>query len=131
MKSISRSPKPVSYLSLSWHESKIVEGIRFATKRVSLAQRLELNQRVRELMLRHEFLKAGEAADQLEAACADLLVRKLYLEWGVAKIEGLSIDSRPATIDLLIEKGPEVLTDEIIAVIQEEAGLSDEERKNF
>ena len=131
MKFPSLSPKEVGYSSLSWHKSKTIEGVRFAIKRVSLAQRLDLNQRVRELTLRHEFLKAGLATDQLEAACADLLVRKLYVEWGLAALEGLAIDGQTATGELLIEKGPEELVDEIVSVIQEEIGLSEEERKNF
>lgn len=131
MKLISPSPKKTAYSSLSWHESKAIEGVRFAIRRVSLAQRLELNKRVRELMLRHEFLKAGPAADQLEAAWGDLLVRKLYIEWGLARLEGLAIDGEAATVELLIDKGPEELVDEIVAAIQDEIGLSEEERKNY
>lgn len=121
----------VQYSSLSWRNSRTTEGVRFAIKRVSLAQRLELNRQVRELTLRHEFLRAGPAADQLEAAWGELLVRKLYLEWGLAELEGLSIDDQKATLALLIEKGPEELADEIVSSIQEEIGLSEEERKNF
>jgi hypothetical protein len=121
----------VNYSSLSWHDSKTIKGVRFAIRRVSLAQRLDLNKRVRELTLRHEFLKAGPAADQLEAAWADLLVRKLYIEWGLAGLEGLSIDGESATLELLIDKGPEELADEVVSAIQEETGLSEEERKNF
>lgn len=131
MKPTSPLPSEVSYASLSWHNSKTMEGVRFAIKRVSLAQRLDLNRRVRELTLRHEFLNAGPAADQLEAAWADLLVRKLYVEWGLAGIEGLSIDGKTATLELLIDKGPEQLIDEVVSAIQEETGLSEEERKNF
>jgi hypothetical protein len=131
MKLTSPSPKEVSYSSLLWHKSKTIEGVRFAIKRVSLAQRLQLNQRVRELTLRHEFLKAGPAVDQLEAAWADLLVRKLYVEWGLAGLEGLSIDGEAATVELLIDKGPEALLEEVVSAIQDEIGLSEEERKNF
>jgi hypothetical protein len=131
MKLTSPLPSEVGYASLSWHDSKTIEGVRFAIKRISLAQRLDLNKRVRELTLRHEFLKAGPAPDQLEAAWADLLVRKLYVEWGLAALEGFSIDGETATLELLIEKGPEKLVDEIVFVIQEETGLSEEERKNF
>jgi hypothetical protein len=131
MKLTSPSPSEVSYSSLSWHESKTIEGVRFAIKRVSLAQRLELNRRVRELTLQYEFLKAGPAADQLEATWADLLVRKLYAEWGLAGLEGLSIDGETATVELLIDKGPEELVDEVVSVLQEGIGLSEEERKNF
>ena len=131
MKLTSPLPSEVGYASLSWHDSKTIEGVRFAIKRISLAQRLDLNKRVRELTLRHEFLKAGPAPDQLEAAWADLLVRKLYVEWGLARLEGLSIDGETATLELLIDKGPEELVDEVVSAIQDETGLSEEERKNF
>ncbi|MGH9622868.1 MAG: hypothetical protein ACRD4G_00845 [Bryobacteraceae bacterium] len=60
----------------------------------------------------------------------DLLVERLYLEWGLAEIEGLAIDGTSATPALLIEKGPEPLTREILASIQAELGLSEDERKN-
>jgi hypothetical protein len=131
MKLTSPSPRKASYSSLSWHESMTIEGARFAIKRVSLAQRLELNKRVRELTLRHEFLKAGPGADQLEATWADLLVQKLYVEWGLAELEGLSIDGQAATVELLIDKGPEELVAEVVSALQAEIGLSEEERKNF
>ena len=131
MKFTSLSPKEVSYSSLSWHNSKTIAGVRFAIRRVSLAQRLDLNRRVREWTLQHEFLKAGSVADQLEAAWADLLVRKLYAEWGLAGVDGLLIDGQAATVELLIDKGPEGLVDEAVSAIQEEIGLSEDERKNF
>jgi hypothetical protein len=131
MKLISPLRKQKGYSSLLWHESQAAKGVRFATRRISLFQRIELTKRARELTIRYEFLKSGEASDQLEAALSDLLVRKLYLEWGLVKLEGLSIDEQHATTDLLIEKGPEDLSDEIIAVLKAELGLSEEERKNF
>jgi hypothetical protein len=82
-------------------------------------------------MRRDEFLRAGDAADQVEAGLADLLVRKLYVEWGLVEIEGLEIDGAAATPQLLIDAGPEELTDEIAASIQGELSLTEEERKNF
>jgi hypothetical protein len=131
MKLMSLLPKRSGYSSLSWHESQAVKGVRFATRRISLSQRIELTKRVRELTLRHEFMKSGDASDQLEAALSDLLVRKLYLEWGLIQVEGLAIDGQHATASQLIEKGPEQLSDEIIAALRAEIGLSEEERKNF
>jgi hypothetical protein len=126
-----RNERPAAqYSSLAWHDSKTLEGVRFAIRKVSLAQRLELTHRVRELTLRYEFLRAGDAAEQLEATLSDLLVRKLYLEWGLAAIEGLCIDGQSATIASTVESGPESLADEIVAAIRAESGLSDEERKN-
>ncbi|HTU48141.1 MAG TPA: hypothetical protein VMF91_23980 [Bryobacteraceae bacterium] len=131
MKFISRLRRVPSYSSLAWYDSRTVPGVRFATKRISLGQRLELTRNVRELALRYEFLKAGEPGDQLEASLADLLVRKLYIEWGVAELEGLQIDGEKATPAMLIANGPERLSDELIERIRAELELSDEERKNF
>lgn len=85
---------------------------------------------MRELTLRNEFLRAGDAADQLQASLSDLLARKLYLEWGLAEVRGLSIDGTPADVQGLIEKGPEKLADEAISMVAEETGLSEQERKN-
>jgi hypothetical protein len=129
-KSISHSPKLQDYLSLSWHSSEIVAGVRFAVRRISLLQRIELNRRVRELTMKNEFLRAGDATDQVDAALADLLVARLYLEWGLEKIESLLIDGEIATVDLLISNGPEDLSHEIVRAIQQEIALSDDERKN-
>ena len=123
--------KDTSYSSVSWHSSKAMPGVRFAIKRISLRQRIELNRRVKELTIKYEFLRAGDAADQLEAALSDLLVTKLYLEWGLDEIEGLSIEGRKATPDLLIDHGPESLSDEIARFIQAESALTDGERKNY
>lgn len=130
MKFTSPLHKEVSYSSVFWHESRTVQGVRYAIRRVSLLQRLELTKSVKELLLRHEFLMAGDASDGLEATLADLLVRRLYLEWGLAEIRGFTIDGRPPSVELLIEKGPEALSNEITSAIQAELGLSEEERKN-
>ena len=130
MKFSSLLPKTENYFSLDWRESQTHTGVRFAIRRVSLAQRLELTRQVRELTLRYEFLKAGDAVDQLDAALADLLVKKLYLEWGVVALQGLLIDGEMATVQTLVEKGPEDLVDEAIAALQTAIGLTDEERKN-
>jgi hypothetical protein len=131
MRFISHLRRAPNYSSLTWHESQTVLGVRFAIRRVSLGQRIELAKNVRDLSLKHEFLKAGDTGEQLEASLADLLARKLYLAWGVERLEGLRIDGEPATVEGLIEKGPEQLSDEIIDVIRRELGLSEEERKNF
>ena len=130
MKLPSRLRKPSTYSSLLRHESKAMPGVSYAIRRVSLSQRIELTKKVRDLSLRYEFLQAGDTADQLEASLADLLVRRLYLEWGLAELSGLTVDEQPATVEVLIEKGPEALSEEIIAAIRAELGLSEEERKN-
>jgi hypothetical protein len=130
MKFMSRLLKHENYLSVSWHSSLAMPGVRFAIRRVSLRQRIELTNRVRALTLKHEFLKAGDSASQLEAALSDLLVSKLYLEWGLESINGLSINGQEATAESLIADGPERLANEIILAIQAESSLTEDERKN-
>ncbi|MBV8553388.1 MAG: hypothetical protein JOY54_18990 [Acidobacteriaceae bacterium] len=127
----SPSPRSCSYSTVVWQESSVLPGVRFAVRRSSLSQRIELANRVRELTLRNEFLRAGDAADQLEASLADLLARRVYLQWGLAEIKGLSIDGLPAEVELAIEKGPEDLLEEAIGAIRSATGLSEDERKNF
>jgi hypothetical protein len=124
------SHRAINYPSLIRCESRAVPGVQYTVRRVSLAQRIELTRSVRELCLKHEFLQAGDGADQLESALADLLIRKLYLEWGLADMTGLRIDGNPASVATLVEKGPEELSDEIVARIKSELGLTEDERKN-
>ncbi|HZS55928.1 MAG TPA: hypothetical protein VFA65_16115 [Bryobacteraceae bacterium] len=130
-KSMSPSLDMADYLSVDWHDSAVCQGVYFATRRMSLAQRIELTKQVRELTMRNEFLRGGEISDQLEATLGELLCRRLYLEWGLAEIRGFTIDGNPVTPTLLIEKGPEVLSEEIAGAILASMTLSDEERKNF
>jgi hypothetical protein len=104
--------------------------VRFAVRKASLLQRIELTSRIKELTLHHEFLKAGDIPDQLDATMADLLVRRLYLEWGLSQISGLRIDGDPAGVESLIERGPEPFVEEILAAIKAELDLSEDERKN-
>lgn len=130
MKFISHLRRSRPYSSLIWHESQAVRNARFAIKRISLAQRIELAKQARELALKYEFLQAGDTEQQLEASLADLLARKLYLEWGVARLEGISIDGEPATVRAVIEKGPEELSNEMFEAIRRELSLSEGERKN-
>jgi hypothetical protein len=131
MRFISHLRKARSCSSITWHESQAFPGVRFAIRQVSLALRIELAKNVRELIAKNEFLKAGDAGEQLEASLADLLARRLYLEWGVARLENLRIDGEEATIELLINKGPEELSSEIFETIRRSIDLSEEERKNF
>ncbi len=130
MKFLSHSPKRATYSSIAWRESQTIRGVRYAIRRVSLAQRIELANRVQELLLKHEFLRAGDSADQVQANLAELLIQKLYIEWGLAEIKRLVIDGVDATADSVIEKGPELLAREIVAAIREQMELSEDERKN-
>lgn len=130
MNFILRSPKTVSYESVVWCDSHTLPNVSFAVRRISLANKIELIKQLRELCLRDEFLRAGEAAEQSEAKINDLLVKKLYLEWGLSAIRGLKIDGRAAGVELLIKDGPEVLSEEIVERIRLELGLTEQERKN-
>ena len=130
MKSFSPSPEPFCYSSIVWHESAVLPGVQFAVRRSSLSQRIDLTQRLRELTLKNEFLRAGDIGDQLQASLSDLLARKLYLEWGLVEINGLVIDGTPADVKLLIDQGPERLIEEIISRISSETELTEQERKN-
>jgi hypothetical protein len=119
-----------SYSSTAWHESAVFPGVRYATRRTSLLQRIELTKKVGELINKHDFLKAGDPVDQLEVTLGELLVRRLYIEWGLQEIDGLVIDGKPADVDLLIAKGPEAFTNEVVEMIRSEIELSADERKN-
>jgi hypothetical protein len=130
MKSLLRSHSSVDFESERWMESQMFRGVRFAVRRPSLAQRIELTRRVRELVLANDFLASGNEAEKLEGALADLLVRRLYIEWGLAQIEGLTINGVAASVESLIASGPEQLAEEIATCVQRECGLSEEERKN-
>jgi hypothetical protein len=130
MRFISRLHSGAKYESVVWHSSKAWPNVRYAIRRISLGQRIDLTRRARELAQRNEFLRAGEAVDQLEAALSDLLVRRMYLEWGLISIDGLTVDDEPASVSAVADKGPETLTDEIIESLRGELGLTEEETKN-
>jgi len=98
------SPEIHEHRSIVWHESSCIPKVRFAVRRLSLGQRIELTRRVRELTGKNEFLRAGSEADQLQAALSDLMMRQLFIEWGLAQIDGLHIDGREATTEVLIAK---------------------------
>ncbi len=130
MKLFSLLHKGNDYPSVTWFSSRILPGVRFAVRRVSLQQRIELNHKLRELTMQYEFLKTGDASSQLEAAMSDLLLAKLYVEWGLADLEGLTIDGKKATPATLVSRGPEKLTDEVVQEIQAASILTEDERKN-
>jgi hypothetical protein len=111
-------------------ESESFAGVEFSIRKVSLLQRIELVAKVRELTLNHEFLRAGDPKDQLEATISELLVQRLYLEWGVVDLRGLTIDGEAASVQLLIERGPEALAAEISGAIRTHLEFSETERKN-
>lgn len=111
--------------------SRTMPGVTFTIERVSFGRRMELCRRVRDIGQKLEFLEAGSRVqDKVEANLLSHEIDRIYLEWGMLAIEGLRIDGEPATCALLIEKGPEQLTREIVEAIKAQCGLSEEERKN-
>src|SRR5689334_161924 len=130
MKFTLRSHDERRYASVDWHDSRVLPGVRYAIRKISLGQRIELNKKARELTQRYDFLKSGNSEEQLDAGLSELLVEKLYLEWGLVEIQGLHIDNVPATTELLIDRGPETLAKEILADVHAQLTLSEEDRKN-
>jgi hypothetical protein len=119
------------YDSVEWFDAEAVPGVRFAVARMSFGRRVELVRRLREIGRKAEFLEAGtDTREKLESAVLAGDVDRAYLEWGLADVEGLSIDGETATVEELIAKGPVALALEVLAKVKAECGLSEDERKN-
>jgi len=111
--------------------SEVMPGVRFRIRRMSFGRRLDLMKRVRELTGRMEYFQAGNSpAERIEAAMLSAEVERLYLNWGVSRIEGLDVDGKPADLEALFETAPESLCAEAVAAVKRECGLSEDERKN-
>jgi len=114
-----------------WFEAEKLTGVRFRLVRISMARRIELARKIREIGRKVEFLEAGQdPREKLEAMVLAAEIDRAYLEWGLEEIEGLTIDGEPATPVALIEKGPMDLAQEILTRIKRECCLSEDERKN-
>lgn len=78
-----------------------------------------------------EFAEAGATlTEKVDASVLALEVDQLYLRWGLLSIDGLEIDGSTASLQMLVERGPEDLCKEIVEAIRAECGLNEEERKN-
>lgn len=111
--------------------SVVAPDVSFIIQRVSVARRLELLRRVRDLTSRIDFYRAGALiGDKLDASIASGEVESLYVTWGVIRIDGLLIDGNEATPELLISSGPEELVREAADSVRKQLGLSEDERKN-
>jgi hypothetical protein len=98
---------------------------------MSFGRRVELCHSIREIAPKLEYLEAGsEFGEKVEANLLGQEIENLYLRWGLAGVEGILIDGESPTTEALIAKGPEPLAKEIVAAIQSECGLTEEERKN-
>jgi len=121
----------VTYDSSFTVQSSIHPGVTLTIRRVSVARRLDLLRRVRELAGRMEFFKAGaHLEDKLEASIASAEVESLYVVWGVSHVTGLLIDGVEATPEALVSGGPEDLVREAATLVRSQLGLSEDERKN-
>jgi len=109
----------VEYTSEKRIESAALPGVWFTIGRMSFGRRIELTQRIWEL--------AGRV---LEAALVAAEIDRVYLSWGLRKIEGLTVDGEQATPELVAAQGPEALCREVVAAIKAECGLNAEEIKN-
>jgi hypothetical protein len=126
------SPLGKSYESVAWFEAGAMPGVRYAIAHISFGRRIELARRIREIGRKLEFLEAGnDVREKLEAAVVAAEVDRAYLEWGLAGVEGLTIDGETATPGTLIDKGPMELAAEILARVKAECGLTEDERKNW
>ena len=116
--------------SVQWHDSQLYPGVQFAVRRISLGQRIELAKKARELAHQYEFMGTGNAADHWGAVLTDLLVRRMYLLWGLVAVRGLNVNGVPAEAESLADFGPEQLADEVIEILRNDLGLTENERKN-
>lgn len=117
--------------SFAWVDAGTHAGVRYRIARMSVARRIDLARRIREVGRGLEFLEAsGDVREKLEAVVLQGEIDRVYLAWGLEAIEGLEIDGEEATPASLIEKGPANLAAEILGRIRSECGLSESERKN-
>jgi hypothetical protein len=121
----------LNYESIIEVTSTWAPSVRYRIERMSFGRRLELTRRVRDLLARHEFHAAGDSPlDRVEASALAMEIDRLYWRWGVLSVEGIAIGGEPATLEMLIDHGPEGLVHEIVAAVKRECGLTEDERKN-
>lgn len=123
--------QPVTYESAVWRESRQWPGVRFRVLRMSLMRRHRLMQELKALAPEEAFHTAhGEIASDVCAAELQARIDEQVIRTALLGIEGLNIDGEAATVERLIENGPESLAREIAEAIAEESSLSEDERKN-
>jgi hypothetical protein len=119
-----------------WESRKIVRSelrpdVEYHVSRMSFGRRLELMKKIRDLAGRIEFFEAGQAeSNRMEASLLAGEMDRVFLEWGLQGVSGLEIDGAPASVAALIEKGPEDLVHEALAIVKSACGLDAAERKN-
>jgi hypothetical protein len=121
---------------MNWASRKIVAsqerpGVEFVIALMTFGRRIELMRRVRDLAARLEYFEAGrDAKNGMEASLLGAEIDRLYIRWGVEEIRGLTLDGAPASVEALVEGGPEELFFEALTAVKAECGLDENERKN-
>ncbi|MEO7142214.1 MAG: hypothetical protein ABI165_01785 [Bryobacteraceae bacterium] len=120
-----------AYESARTVSSVTTPGVTFTIARMSFGRRVELTRQVRELGQKIDFLQAGsDLKERMEATVLAGEIDRLYLEWGLMEVSGITVDGEPATPKALIDNGPEELTGEVLQCIKAECGLNQAEVKN-
>ena len=110
--------------------AKSAPGVELVIARVTFGRRLELMKRVRDVSAQIEFFEAGlDEKSRMEASVLSAELDKLFVQWGLEEVRGLTIDGQKATPELLIEAGPEALFREALEAVKAECGLSEVEKK--
>jgi hypothetical protein len=123
--------EPESWPSSETVPSAICPGVEFVIARMTFGRRIELMRRVRDLATRLEYFEAGQnAKNGMEASLLGAEIDRLYVLWGVEEVRGLELDHAPATVESLIERGPEDLFLEALLAVRAACGLNETERKN-
>jgi hypothetical protein len=92
---------------------------------------MELSRLIGEMLGKLQYLCAGPGTeDRVKAALLAGEIDRLYIEWGLLSLEGLTVDGEVCDGAMLLERGPEGLCSEISAAIKNECTLSADERKN-
>lgn len=126
-----RTSRAMKYASTFKVRSKRWPEVTLEIARISFGRRIDLARRVRELAQRTEFLEAGGTPrEKVEATLLESEIDRVYLEWGLAGVDGLEVDGQTATPETLLQSGPDELCQEALAHIKAECGLSEAERKN-
>ena len=114
-------------------DSQKLPGVRFTVERMSFGRRLELIRQLKQLLGRLDFVLAASAEGPEKQAEAALLageIDRIYVRWGLRKVDGLVMDGEEVTAESVIERAPEALVEEILQAIRREAGISQAEAKN-
>lgn len=127
-----RTNAPVMYESAVWRQSRAWPGVQFQVLRMSLIRRHRLMQELKSLASEEAFHRAApqEAGSEISAAELQTRIDEMVIRTALLGIKGLSINGQPATVESLIDSGPESLAREIAEAIAEESFLNEDERKN-